>query len=474
MSALVVAGVPLALVVLELASRWPLVTSAVVIGSLVTRSSPRRCWSQGSSYRCARTSRPPRSAARRAHGPRGLACHLAGPWTGPCAPAWAYISNVIAIVSGYTSAMAIEEPGFGWTYAPALVVSALLLAQAWMSVRDARQASGSPSWRWWAGSSGSAFARVRPTRHPQRVLLRGGGRHVRHVDGDRAPGAGDRTRNPHMCGAGPCARDPRVGFVGLLDRSDSVAAVSRAWTAVTDGEARDAWWGAALPSCNPWDAYGLPVFSSTSGDALDDRGPVGRVGIAGAPWSRGVPCPCSSVCRVHARTRRPQRPIDRGPAAPDPASDATRGIRWPKSVLGVSALPGSRLLSATTRSGDRRWLLLRPAAIDRCGAPHDHVTLEAPPGVPIDVPARPGAITLASVTYQQSIADVLASVVFKGQNRFITYGTGTWRMPYVPHAQDLMLNAPVPDAGFPGMPVTPYPSLGRWTLRPRSSSRSWT
>jgi len=66
---------------------------------------------------------------------------------------------------------------------------------------------------------------------------------------------------------------------------------------------------------------------------------------------------------------------------------------------------------------------------------------------------------LASVTYQQSIADVLANLAFKGQGRFVTYGNGTWRMPFVPRAQDLMLNAPVPHAGFPGMPMTPYPNL---------------
>lgn len=106
-----------------------------------------------------------------------------------------------------------------------------------------------------------------------------------------------------------------------------------------------------------------------------------------------------------------------------------------------------------------RWLLLRPASRNRCGNPYGRRLVSAQPGVPVDVPSRPGAITLASITYERSPLETLATLVFKGSERHVDYGTGTWRMSYVPQAQDLMLNAPMAHPAFADLPMTPWPSL---------------
>ena len=460
MSALVVAAVPLAFVVLELPSRWPLITSAVVVGIVGHQKLSDAVLVAGLMVIAALGRRDRRDLPLFLLLALGVWCaiwlvagqdpaHLPG-----------YITNVIAIVSGYASAMAIEEPGYEWTYGPAVVVSALLLAQAWMSVRGRPTGTrvivlAMVGWLIWVS------VRQGFVRHD---LFHNLSFFVVMIVMSVTLMAIARRKWAIGLGILTCAVPVLVltingvSFVGLLDRGDSVAAASSAWTAMTDKEAGDASWRAALQRSQ--DAYGLPTSLieeigslPTAVDPLD----VSALAATRATWD---PVPVFQLYAAYtpALDDLNARSIEDRPrqilrADPPVASDG-RNPYWESPRYQAAVYCRYDPVMETDR-----WLLLRPAAVDRCGEPHDPITVSAMPGVPIDVPARAGAITLASVTYQQSIADVLANLAFKGQERFVTYGNGTWRMPFVPRAQDLMLNAPVTHAGFPGMPVTPYPSL---------------
>ncbi len=48
---------------------------------------------------------------------------------------WPYVRYSVEIVAGYPAAMGIDEPGYGWTYAAALLITAAALALAWVASR---------------------------------------------------------------------------------------------------------------------------------------------------------------------------------------------------------------------------------------------------------------------------------------------------------------------------------------------------
>ncbi len=459
MSAMVVAGVPLALVILETRSRWPIVASAVVVGIVGHQKLSEAVLVAGLIVIAALARRDRRDL------PLFLLLAL-GVWFAiwlalgqDPAHLPSYVASAIAIVSGYASAMAIERPGFEWSYVPAAALCLLLMVQARESTRDRATVRlafllAAVGWYLW-------------------ICFRQG--YVRHDIHDvfffaavivMSISLMATARRGSAIGLGilTCAVAVLVlsihliGFVGLLDRGDSIAAVSRALTAVTDVQARDAAWRAALQGSA--DAYGLPASLIEEMGTLPttvDPGDVSALAATRVTWD---PVPVLQLYaaytpeldELNARSieRRPRQILRASP----PTGFDDRFAYWesPRYQAAVYCRYDPFLVTD-------RWLLLRPAAFDRCSEPHDRLTVSATPGVPVDVPAHSGAITLASVTYHQSMVDVLANLVFKGPERFITYGTGTWRMPYVPHARDLMLNAPVPHAGFPGLPVTPYPNL---------------
>ena len=418
MSALVIAGIPLALVVLQVPSRWPLVTAALVVGIVAHQKLSDAALIAGLMAIAALGRRDRRDL------PLFLVLAL-GVWFAVWLvvgqdPAHlpGYIASVIAIVSGYASAMAIEESGYEWTYAPAIVVSGLLLAQAWMSVRGRPARTrvtlvAMVGWLVWVSfrqgfvrhdlfHSLFFFVTVLVLSITLLVITRRGW----------AIGLGALT-----CAVPVLVLTLHgVSFVGLLDRGKSLDATSSAWTAVTDADARGASWRAALDRST--DAYEIPASlidemgnRPTAVDPLE----VSALAATRVTWD---PVPVFQLYAaytpmlddVNARSIE-ERPRQVLRAIPPVASD-DRNPYWESPRYQAAVYCGFDPAFET-----ERWLLLRPAVVGRCGVPHDHVTVSATPGVPVDVPARPGAITLASVTYQQSVADVLMNTVFKGQQR---------------------------------------------------------
>jgi hypothetical protein len=104
------------------------------------------------------------------------------------------------------------------------------------------------------------------------------------------------------------------------------------------------------------------------------------------------------------------------------------------------------------------WLLLRPAT-DRCVDELPGDTVEATANQQIDVPARPGAITLATITPHRSIFETVFDIAAKPFPTWVSYGGQDWRLPYTPYAPDLMLNVPVAHPAFAELPAAPYATI---------------
>ncbi len=342
---------------------------------------------------------------------------------------------------------------------PALVVAALLLAQAWLSVRGRPRSTRTVvlamvGWLLWIGFR-QGFVR-HDLFHNLFFFVVVAVMSVTLM-------AIARQRSAIGLGILTCALPVLVLTVigvdlgGLLGRGDSLAAAGRAWSAVTDARAADDVWQAGLQRSA--DTYALPASLVEEMGTLPttvDPLQVSALAATDATWD---PLPVFQLYAAYtpALDDLNARSIEDRPRqilrADPPVAIDERNPYWESPRYQAAVYCGYDPVSVT-----EHWLLLRPAAAGRCGAPHDPLTVEAVPGVPVDVPTRPGAITLASVTYHQSITDTLANLLFKAPPRFVSYG-GTWRMPFVPQARDLMLNAPVAHAAFPGLPLTPYPSL---------------
>ena len=459
MSGMVVAAVPLAFCVLMTRSTWPVITSGLLLGILGHQKLSEAVLVVGLVAIAA--------LARRSRRDLGLLLGLGlGSWLAVWlvagqAPAHlpAYLASALQIVSGYAAAMAIETPEFGWTYGPAAVAATLLLVQARWSTRDRPSVErisvlAMVAWFLWV-SFRQGFVR-----HDVHDMFFFAAVVVMSV----TLLAMARSARAFALGIIVCALPVLVltiyglSFVGLVDRRDSVTAASRAWNATFDMDAREAAWHSALDGMR--EVYELPVSlvdELGTRPTAADPGDISALAPTGVVWDP-VPAfqlyaaytPALDDLNARSLEARPRQILRASP----PSADDERFPSWESPHY--QAVVYCRY-DPVMQTG--RWLLLRPAASDRCGGSHDPVTVSASPGLPIEVPARPGMITLASISYQRSIADTLANLVFKGREHYVTYGNGTWRMPYVPDARDLMLNAPVPHAAFPDLPTAPYPTL---------------
>lgn len=459
MSVAVVAGVPLALCVLLLRSRWPIVVGAVLVATVGHQKLSEAVLVAGLIAICALGRATRRDATL-------FAALSASGWVAlwilagqDPADLPAYVEGQVALVSGYVSAMAIEKAGFQWTYVPAIALVALLLIQAHEATRGrpTRQrlvALAAVAWYLWV-----CFRQgfVRHDVHDvffftatavMAIALMTLGRRVMVMG----------------LGAAACALPVivltayGVSFPGLLDRRDSVVAAGRAWTTITDAEARTALWRAARRELqdeyevsapligamgsrpaivDPWD---LSALAAT--DAVLDPLPTLQTYAAYTPGLDELNARSLEERPRHVlRARRWEGSDGRFPYWESPRYQAVLYCRYDPAME------------------TSRWLLLRPAARDRCGEPHDPKVVSALPGVPVEVPSRPGSITLASISYERSILEIMAGLVYKGPERYVTYGTGTWRMSYVPIARTLMLNAPEAHVAFAGLPAEPWPTL---------------
>lgn len=249
-----------------------------------------------------------------------------------------------------------------------------------------------------------------------------------------------------------------LAFGRLVQAPDGLASLGRSLTALTDGRARVAWWDDAVERART--AYGIErSLVEAIGDRPTTVDPwhVSALLPTRATWDPlpvfqlyAAYTPALDALDADSITVRPRQILR---ATPPDRSDQ-RFAYWEAPRYQTAVYCRYRLVHETNV-----WQLLRPRPTDRCGAPEYVRAVDVAAGSAIAVPSRVGAITVASIAFRRSPLEVVADLVFKGPERHVTYGTDTWRMQYVPEAHGLMLNVPVPDAAFPGLPARPFPTL---------------
>jgi hypothetical protein len=251
---------------------------------------------------------------------------------------------------------------------------------------------------------------------------------------------------------------PGRDWLRPIDRTGSLTSVARAASVVIDEKARESILGEARERLI--ELYGLTreVTGALQGHGVAvDPWDVSAAWAADAHWQ-----PVPNFVPLSASTPS----LDRLNAA-DLANE-------PRVVL-QSLTAGSvddrnpdwetpayrRLLycdysEAMTSEG---WLVLRPSDESRCGQVHQGKALEAQADEAIPVPARPGAVTLATIELHEPLTKRLLALLGFPMIETVDYGGQAWRWAFGERAEGIMLNDPVDHPTLTGTPPEPYPTI---------------
>lgn len=370
-----------------------------------------------------------------------------------------YVVSVYEIVSGYQAAMSLETPGREWHYVAAAAAVIALSAQLAGTTRHWARSARLCAWLATGAAVWLAFraAFVRHDRHDDLFFgfvliiaaawLAATGRRRSLIPGALAAALAYAFLSTNI-----------IGFTHLVDRTSSLRDFARVMSVLTSETVRDRDWASALDKLKS--AYELDqdiIDKIADAPVLADPSDISAIRITEGKWA-----PIPALQLVNSYTPR----LDAQNA--ESLREAPRLILRRIPYLAVDGrLPEweSPLYQQEVycryhiESHSPRWQLLAPSGVSICGNSEDVSEEEFRAGDHLEVPYRPGSITLASILPRVPLAETMAGLLFKSPQRFIEYGTRTWRMPASPRLAGVMLNTPVYHPSFVGLPIKPYSTI---------------
>ncbi len=370
-----------------------------------------------------------------------------------------YLSRSLQFVGGYPMAMSLETVGYGWHYAAAGLVAAALTAQA-VSVtsewpRPARWCLVmAVLWALWLALK-SGF--VRHDSHDlyffavslvlaTAMLLLASRSLSRWVGGAAAAGS---YLLLSLFGS---------GFLSPGDRTESLSRLRHTLGMVTSEAARVEDWHESLRRLSVEYELAPEVLAALGpGASTADPWDVSAIRLAGGGWD---PLPtlqlyaaytpeldAMNVASLRARPRAVLRPV------PYRAIDG-RNPAWESPGYQQLLYCEYGLAEETSR-----WQVLRTVGGSRCRAPEAAGSVRFHAGAAVAVPRREGSITFATITPSIGWSERVEQLLLKAPEMHVTYGPTRWRLAESPTAGPLLLNAPVPQPSFPGLPRDPLPTI---------------
>jgi hypothetical protein len=104
------------------------------------------------------------------------------------------------------------------------------------------------------------------------------------------------------------------------------------------------------------------------------------------------------------------------------------------------------------------WQVLHPRPVSRCGEPVAGSAIAFTSGEAVQVPREAGWITVATITIHDDALGTLAGYVLRPPAVYVSYGDTQWRLADRGPAP-LLLNAPIADPAFAGLPIEPRETL---------------
>jgi hypothetical protein len=251
---------------------------------------------------------------------------------------------------------------------------------------------------------------------------------------------------------------PGRDWLRPIDRTDSLRSLARAASVVIDEDARESLLGDTRASLV--ELYGVTpdVVAALQGDSVVvDPWDVSAVWSAGADWQ---PVPLFVPLNASAPS------LDRLNAAH--LADEPRIVLQSLTAGSIDdrnpdwETPAYRRVlycDYSEAQTSEAWLVLRPSDDSRCGRVHEGETVEAQAGEAIIVPARPGAVTLATIEPHVPLAKRLLALIGLPMIESIEYGGSSWRWAFGERAEGILLNDPIDHPTLTGTPPEPHPTI---------------